>query len=1159
MNKIDTGSMSLNRIFMDNTETSALKNLSIGDMISGTITAKDGEKATITMDNGKQFQLDAKKVIGDIGQKVNFEVADTKGNSVVMKQIVDQEQELVQREAKGGEMSAEELLHWVRGSLRPITGEAFANSKLMFEQSMEQEQQMISALNHLKKSIAHAVSGVNSSALSMLAANGISPDGLTMTMLSSAVKSAISGVSAEPTGAEVAQALENYAKDGQAADTQKALSAVKALLAEGLPASDTNIESLVSLQDRIEEIDQMGTAEKLNFLMKQQDTSIGNLFTAIHSAQNGRQGQDMSDKAWAEMSAGVEKYMAGAGIARTPENLAAARKLLSNNIPATKDNIAFLNGDLKKSDMDSILAQAAGKIAAGEAVALVNRYDNGQLQAQSPAQQLETYKNIIQELPGISDLAIGRSIESGQPVTIAALISQQRLLNEEGSSAQGGGQNQPQEQSTDSRLLSEKRKLEEIRLRMTLQSASQMAKAGVSIDTLTLQGAIDELKRFEDKNNAAALATMGLPATEENISLLGARTSILKGLSATTDSVKRSILNKEIEFTAQSIHQANERAKEQAVLKSYEASETTVNAKFGDSFRKVEEQVDALLENLGIQISPENVKAAKSLIRTGQDVNDENIEAIKAINNKIEKVADGLHPMIGAQMIRENFNPLTEHIDTVGAYIDRYHEIYGEPPVETMEKAIFHMDKNKELTKSERDSLVGMYRMLHTIGKSGTAASAVIAKSEKSLTLENLLEAGKYFDKTKAKAGAVDRRIDDAFGMGEIVAPENTIKEQLQRAYKQSLDAVGDSAAAEQLLAAHGLGQTAENIELLQALEENEIAPSEHHLNQMQNMRAEIDKLTASVQDAAALDYYKTLDKETLEQSTLEKLLEGMQEFTARAAKDDARLSMTESAAFATFKDDVKSLENVTPQQLAWMQTMDFPLTLNNLKTVQGLSKHGDYVSKKVEELIELAKEVNGEDAAELTSIPSAGEGVFSELAPGELLERLQEDLDAAVDRALESDSPKKVDLLNQASLVENAARLLGATGERDGYYQLPIRLHSGLSALNVYVVNEQATEKDLNAYLQLNLPNLGMVQGNVSMKNGFADIAISGETEAATDFLMEQQALMQSALQDLGLSDYRLSFLTDAQPLNYFEQARPLPKAGEATAAEENQMDLRL
>ncbi|NLG03852.1 MAG: hypothetical protein GX567_08520, partial [Clostridia bacterium] len=94
---------------------------------------------------------------------------------------------------------------------------------------------------------------------------------------------------------------------------------------------------------------------------------------------------------------------------------------------------------------------------------------------------------------------------------------------------------------------------------------------------------------------------------------------------------------------------------------------------------------------------------------------------------------------------------------------------------------LWKMEKNNEISEEERNSYIGIYRLLHQIEKNENNVIGRVIQTDQELTLRNLLSAVR-----SNKAKGMDVSVSDEFGALEDLITDNTsISQQIETAFHQ--------------------------------------------------------------------------------------------------------------------------------------------------------------------------------------------------------------------------------------------------------------------------------------------------------------------------------------------------------------------------------------
>lgn len=329
-----------------------------------------------------------------------------------------------------------------------------------------------------------------------------------------------------------------------------------------------------------------------------------------------------------------------------------------------------------------------------------------------------------------------------------------------------------------------RRQLEETRLTMSIEAVRNMAAKGIDLDISNLEQIVDELRVQEQQAREALLEETGLPVTEENAQLMGDTIQAAKQVLAApmpflgsametqdADTLQR-LSEKAIDFTA-SYTKAEQ---------SYEAVGTEVRSDLGDTIQKAFANVDDILKDLGLDCTAQNQRAVRSLAYNQMPLTEENILRMKEYDTRITSLMNEMKPPVVAELIKRDINPLEISLDELSTQVAAIQEEIGVEDI-AFSRYIWKLDHQKAITKEERETMIGVYRLLDKIEKSDGAIAGQLMKEGRELSLKSLLSAVR----TRRDSG-MDVQVDDDFGgLEQMIASGTSISEQIQSAYQKNV------------------------------------------------------------------------------------------------------------------------------------------------------------------------------------------------------------------------------------------------------------------------------------------------------------------------------------------------------------------------------------
>ena len=329
-------------------------------------------------------------------------------------------------------------------------------------------------------------------------------------------------------------------------------------------------------------------------------------------------------------------------------------------------------------------------------------------------------------------------------------------------------------------LVAARRQLEEIRMSMTIEASYKMLKNGISLDTSPMEELIANLKNIEENFYKKMLKDGGIEATQANVSLF-ARTSEkleeLKGMPAYalgTRSMQISTLedlHQEGSAMQQNFQQANER---------YEMMQTQVRKDLGDSIQKAFQNVDDILEQIGQELSPENERAVRILGYNQIEITPENVAKMKAVDQQVQTAFHNLTPSVVREFIGRGINPLDLDIRELNQQAEQIkEELHIDAPEDKYSEYLFKLEQNHNISQEERNSYIGIYRLMNHIVQTDGAAVGALVEQGAEITMRNLLSAVRTH-----RRGELDITVDKSFGGLQSGGYVDSITDQIESGYQ---------------------------------------------------------------------------------------------------------------------------------------------------------------------------------------------------------------------------------------------------------------------------------------------------------------------------------------------------------------------------------------
>lgn len=323
-----------------------------------------------------------------------------------------------------------------------------------------------------------------------------------------------------------------------------------------------------------------------------------------------------------------------------------------------------------------------------------------------------------------------------------------------------------------------RRQLEEIRLRMTAEVNLKLIKSGFAIDTAPMEQLVEALRQAE-----RALAESYFPEDAQAVEkyrIYRDTNTAAAEIPSLPAEVLGSFVEGQSTATLESFHREGAALRDtyEKAQSSYETLMTEPRGDLGDSIKKAFANVDDILRDMGLETTEENRRAARILGYNRMEMTLENLEAVREADRQVKNVVEKLTPAATLKMIRDGVNPLEKSFEELAQYFDELPEEYKEAS-QSYSRFLYGLEKNKELTAEERESYIGIYRLVRQIEKTDGAAVGALVNAQAQLHFSNLLSAVRT-----GKMKSLNVRADDTLGtIKELTQKGESISSQIAKAF----------------------------------------------------------------------------------------------------------------------------------------------------------------------------------------------------------------------------------------------------------------------------------------------------------------------------------------------------------------------------------------
>lgn len=471
----------------------------------------------------------------------------------------------------------------------------------------------------------------------------------------------------------------------------------------------------------------------------QEDAGADRKAAGIQGRQDKTEAQDRQEKAAPEdgLARQIDGIIADSGRQVNEESRRDAAWLLDNGLPLTKENLKRLD-EIRKLEMPVTPERFAE--AAAEAVA------------------------------------------DGKDPVYACLSGESENLYEKAARMEAYYQDEEiwEKYAGD---ITARRQLEEIRLRMTAEVNVKLLKSGFSIDTAPMEKLVEALRQAE-----AGLAEQYFPGDADCVEKYRSyqkTEATIREIPGLPADVLGTFVQGQSTETLETFHREGAALQDtyRKAGESYEALMTEPRRDLGDSIKKAFANVDDILEDLGQEPTEENRRAVRILGYNRMEMSLENLDKVREADRVVQTVVEKLTPAATLKMIRDGVNPLEKTFDELEQYFNELPEDYGQE-AESYSRFLYGLERNHAVTPEERESYIGIYRLLRQIEKTDGAVIGALVNAQAELHFGNLLSAVR-----SGKCKSLDAKVGDEMGaVAERVRKGESISGQIEKAFVQNVE-----------------------------------------------------------------------------------------------------------------------------------------------------------------------------------------------------------------------------------------------------------------------------------------------------------------------------------------------------------------------------------
>lgn len=787
--------------------------------------------------------------------------------------------------------------------------------------------------------------------------------------------------------------------------------------------------------------------------------TIENIYKAKYSATIIEK-SEINDKQWNDLKEQVRSVILSSGLEDSDSNLENGRWLIENQLPVNAKSlwmIADLNKMKQLINADMVYEKGIQAIADGyppesASLSVITK---------------DRIANVLSTFEGVTDESIHATLKNGEnnpqfQITYVSLREGQKLYQDKNKIQSDqlkvidSENNSDLSEEPDIKTITVRRQLEEIRLRLTTEAGSRLIKNGFSLETASLTKIIDELKAMEDSYYTNLLKEGNVKLNDENTNLIKSSILGMEELKSTPVYILGPTLSRKNITTVHELLETGRDYKAKLASGAYETLMTSPRSDLGDSIKKAFGNVDTILDDLDLDINEGNQRAVRILGYNTMEINKESINQVKVYDAQVNHMLKNFHPAVAIEMIREGLNPLEMTVPQINEKLDSIKEELGVTEEERFSKFLWKLDKNKSISETERESFIGIYRLLNTIEKTDGAALGAVIKADQEVSMKSLLTAVQ-----SKKHKNMDYSIDNSFGaLSQYISKNESITGQINTAFMET-----------------------NNTQLYTNPE------------QLEEKAGYIKQLAADIRDEIQPDKLMQLKLNEL----LEMPIETAYERLSSVAEDSTDLEY--------YKEQLENLEEIVKVKTEVMEVLknsDLPVTVANLFAAK------DYLSKEDGVFCKLNKiskhRPNQENTDEESDISFDLEGVSGTLLDGltdkDSMIKGYEEFKDNWNKSWDAMIPEAPFTLSDIRLLQGIGNGISFITQRayKESYEIPLKVGDNYTSVNVTVLKNTGESGKVN--ISMEAAELGNVLAGITVKNNEANIFITSDTREGYEAL---------------------------------------------------------
>lgn len=819
------------------------------------------------------------------------------------------------------------------------------------------------------------------------------------------------------------------------------------MTANDLPLTKDNIDQFESNLNQIQSISELNSGSIKYLLANNLEPTAANIYNAAHNGASGYVAPvNEAIKNDQAMVDAVSLVINAAGLEANSDNIDSALWMSANNIDITAENIRYNNAlnnlhlPMEAAGISDYIANTVTELANGGSISNVSII--GEYSTNSVA------KAVCDVIANATDEDLAYIVDQGLPLNIENLREARNLAENGKISAKLNGD------YTDGGLsiVRARRALEEARLLMTTEANLKLIKSGINVDIRPIEKLVEDLKAQENSyykdllGGDVASDSAGQTSFAAKLDDAAKLFSNVIEVAESLKSVPAYVLGThDPSDSIQVLHDAGKslEAKMNAAGEAYETMQTEVRKDLGDSIKKAFQNVDDILDDIGMEKNTSNERAVRILAYNRLEINTASVTQMKQADLAVQKAFDSLKPATVREMIKEGINPLNMNIEELNKKASEISkEIGADKHDERYAEYLYKLDARNQISPEERESFIGIYRLINQVEASDGAAIGALVAQGSDITMGKLLSAVR-----SSKKGSMDYKVDDDFGGVDRIDKGTSITAQINAAYQ---------------------------MECFTAIQKTAKSPEQFE------------------------DFLKGENKTDWQNLTPEQFLEHINNV------DISTDGEIENRYYGQILAEMEECAATDEQFYRMLDQNDLPASIDNVLAMQQMMRQPNQAFRKIFDMDTSVEDERGELLEELKNIKTEiyekfGEDVEAPEEYAKALDTLYEVAEHCMQTVMYDKGMTNLDL-RQLQLATKQL-MIGAKVARNEHYRIPVETENGVVAMDVKVVRGSGENGKID--FSMDSPEYGNVRAEIVAKENGNNGYIVTDSRAGYEALM--------------------------------------------------------